>query len=169
LSAGGNPVTNVANAVLPDDAANKRYVDGAIVSARTPTVLYDLPADVPIAGDGAWHLLAQVPYPLARSGMSRIQVTLNCNMSGVNNVASIGARLIDGAVERSVFGFGITPGGDSVGFTCNLYFDTAPGQINIPIELTSLALQGSPSAFTVLGGTGPRRSQIAIVDLGPVS
>jgi hypothetical protein len=166
LSAGGNPITNVGIAVLPGDAASKNYVDVAIANARAPTVLYDLPADVPIAGDGEWHLLAQVPFALARTGMSRIQITLNCNLSGVNNVASIGARLIDDAVERTIFGFGISPG-DSVGFNCNLYFDSNPGLINIPVELTSLALQASPSPFTVLGGSGPRRSQIVITDLGP--
>jgi hypothetical protein len=168
LSAGGNPITNVGIAVLPGDAASKNYVDTALAGVRAPTVIYDLPADVAFPGDGSWQLLAQVPFILTRTGMSRIQVTLNCNLSGVNNVASIGARFIEDGVERSVFGFGVTPGGDSVGFTCNLYHDSAAGQIYIPIELTSLPLTGSPTTFTVLGGTGPRRSQIVVTDLGPV-
>jgi hypothetical protein len=168
LLLGGNPITNLGIPVLPGDAATKNYVDVAIAQARSPTVIYDLPADVAFLGDGSWQLLAQVPFILTRTGMSRIQITLNCNTIGVNNVASIGARLIEGGVERSVFGFGVTPGGDSVGFTCNLYHDSAAGQIYIPIELTSLPLTGSPTTFTVLGGAGPRRSQIVITDLGPV-
>ena len=168
LLLGGNPITNLGVPILPGDAATKNYVDVAIAQARSPTVIYDLPADVAFPGDGSWQLLAQVPFILTRTGMSRIQITLNCNTIGVNNVASIGARLIEGGVERSVFGFGVTPGGDSVGFTCNLYHDSAAGQIYIPIELTSLPLTGSPTTFTVLGGAGPRRSQIVITDLGPV-
>jgi hypothetical protein len=167
LLMGGNPITNLGIPVLPGDAATKNYVDVAIAQARSPTVVYDLPADVAFPGDGSWQLLAQVPFILTRTGLSRIQVTLNCNLSGVNNVASIGARFIEDSVERSVFGFGVTPGGDSVGFTCNLYHDSAAGLINIPIELTSLPLTGAPTTFTVLGGSGPRRSQIVITDLGP--
>jgi hypothetical protein len=168
LGLGGNPITNLGVPILPGDAATKNYVDVAIAQARSPTVIYDIPADVAFPGDGSWQLLAQVPFILTRTGLSRIQITLNCNTIGVNNVAAIGARLIEGGVERSVFGFGVTPGGDSVGFTCNLYHDSAAGQIYVPIELTSLPLTGAPTTFTVLGGTGPRRSQIVITDLGPV-
>jgi hypothetical protein len=167
VSMGGNPITNLGIPVLPGDAASKNYVDTALAGVRSPTVIYDIPADVAFPGDGSWQLLAQVPFILTRTGLSRIQITLNCNLSGVNNVASIGARLIEDGVERSVFGFGVTPGGDSVGFTCNLYHDSAAGQIYVPIELTSLPLTGSPTTFTVLGGAGPRRSQIVITDLGP--
>jgi hypothetical protein len=166
LGMGGNPVTNLGNPILPSDATSKSYVDAAIANARSPTVIYDIPADVAISGDGSWQLLAQVPFILTRTGLSRIQITLNCNTTGVNNVAAIGARLAEGGTERSVFGFGVTPGGDSVGFTCNLYHDSAAGQIYIPIELNSLPLTGTPTPFTVLGGNGPRRSQIVITDLG---
>ena len=167
LSMGGNPVTAIGNAILPTDAANKNYVDGAILNSRAPTVLYDLPDDVPVSSDGSWQELARVPFILTRTGLSRVQITLNCNTSGVNNVASIGVRLAEGGAERSVFGFGVTPGGESVGFSCNLYYDGAAGAVTIPVEVTSLALTGAPTTLTILGGTGPRRSQILIVDLGP--
>jgi hypothetical protein len=159
------PMQLLFAAVAPNDAVTKAYVDA---QARALTVVYDLPDDVTIAGDGAWHELARVPFALTRTGLSRIQVTVNCNTSGVNNVASIAARLGPGGAERTVFGFGVQPG-DSVGFSCNLYFDSSPGSINVPVELASLALSGGPQAITILGGAGPRRSQIVIVDLGPVS
>jgi hypothetical protein len=162
------PVQLLSTPVTINDAVTKGYVDQSLMAARTPAVIFDLPADVPVAGDGAWHELARVVFPLTRTGLSRIQVTLNCNMSGVNNVASVGARLAAGAAERRMFAFGVTPGGESCGFTCNLYFDTAPGVINIPIEVASLVLTGAPMPFTIIGGSVPERSQIVIVDLGPV-
>lgn len=170
LTQGGivqGPVQLYSTPITANDAVTKGYVDQSLAQIRAPTLVYNLPADVTIAGDGAWHELALVPFVLTRTGISRIQVTLNCNTTGVNNVASIGARLAAGGAERTIFGFGVTPGGESVGFTCNLYFDTSPGAINIPIELTSLVLTGAPAAFTILGGSGPRHSQIVIVDLGP--
>jgi hypothetical protein len=153
--------------IVPNDVTTKNYVDAAVAGARSPTVVYDLPGDVAIPGDGAWHLLAQVPFVVTRTGLSRIQITLNANVRGVNNVAAIVARLAEGGAERTMFGFGISPGGESVGFLCNLYFDSAAGAVSIPIELTSTALGAPPQAFTVIGG-GPARSQIVIVDLGPV-
>jgi hypothetical protein len=171
LAQGGivqGPVTLYSTPVTINDAVTKGYVDQSLAAARTPAVIFDLPADVAIAGDGAWHELARVTFPITRTGLSRIQVTLNCNLSGVNNVASVGARLAAGAAERRMFAFGVTPGGESCGFTCNLYFDTAPGVINIPIEVTSLVLTGAPLPFTIIGGLVPERSQIVVVDLGPV-
>ena len=160
------PVQLLSTPVTINDAVTKGYVDQTVANARSPTVIYDLPADVAIPGDGAWHLLAQVPFIITRTGLSRIQITLNCNMANVNNVASVGVRLIEGGVERTVFGFGVTPGGDSTGFSCNLYFDSGSGLVNIPVEVASLSLQGAPAPFTVLGGTGPRHSQIVVMDLG---
>jgi hypothetical protein len=172
LAQGGivqGPVQLLSTPVTNNDAVTKGYVDQSLMAARTPAVIFDLPADVPIAGDGAWHELARVTFPITRTGLSRIQVTLNCNLTNVNNVASVGARFAEGGVERRMFAFGVTPGGESVGFTCNLYFDTTPGVINIPIELASLVLTGAPIPFTVIGGSVPERSQIVIVDLGPVA
>jgi hypothetical protein len=172
LAQGGivqGPVSLFSTPVTINDAVTKGYVDQSLAAARTPAVIFDLPNDVPIAGDGAWHELARVVFPLTRTGLSRIQVTLNCNLNNVNNVASVGARLAAGAAERRMFAFGVTPGGESCGFTCNLYFDTAPGVINIPIEVASLVLTGAPLPFTVIGGSVPERSQIVIVDLGPVA
>jgi hypothetical protein len=162
------PVQLLSTPVTINDAVTKGYVDQSLAAARTPAVIFDLPADVAIAGDGAWHELARVTFPIARTGLSRIQVTLNCNLNAVNNVASVAARLTAGGVERRMFAFGVTPGGESVGFVCNLYFDTSPGVINIPIELASLVLTGSPIPFTVIGGAVAARSQIVVTDLGPI-
>jgi hypothetical protein len=162
------PLQLYATPIVSNDVVTKGYTDQSIAAARVPAFVYDLPADVLIPGDGAWHQLAVVPFTLARTGLSRLQVTLNCNMSGVDNVACVGARLAAGGAERRLFGFGIMPGGASVGFSCNLYFDTAPGAISIPIEVASIGLAQSPPSFTVLGGSGPEHSQIAIIDLGPV-
>jgi hypothetical protein len=171
LAGGGiitGPLQLYQTPFVPNDVTTKNYVDVAILNARSPTVLYDLPADVAFPGDGAWHLLAQVPFVLTRTGISRIQVTLNANVRGVNNVAALVARLAEGGAERSIFGFGISPGGESVGFVCNLYYDSAAGAMTIPIEMTSTSLGSPPQPFTILGGSGPARSQIVIVDLGPV-
>jgi hypothetical protein len=164
------PVQILSTPVTNNDAVTKGYVDQSLAAARAPSVIFDLPNDVLVVGDSSWQELASVIFPLTRTGLSRIQVTLNCNMMGVNNVASIGARLGPGGAERRLFAFGVAAGtGDSVGFTCNLYFDTTPGVISIPIQVASLPMGAGPQAFTILGGSVPMRSQIVIVDLGPVA
>jgi hypothetical protein len=171
LAAGGmviGPLSLYSNPVIPNDVTTKAYVDASIAQARAPAVIWDIVNDVLIAGDGGWHELVRVPFTLARTGLSRLQVTLFCNMSGVNNVACVGARLAAGGIERRMFAFGAPPTA-SCGFTCSLYFDTSPGLINIPVELSSLPLGSAPVPFTILGGSVPERSQIVIVDLGPVA
>jgi hypothetical protein len=102
-------------------------------------------------------------------------VSVNCNLKGVNNVAGIGARVpISPTPEQRIFGFGGTVTDPSAGFSVNFFVTPAAGvtTLNVAVQLNAFAITGgSPVSYTVAGGNVLvlDRSQIVIVDLGPVS
>jgi hypothetical protein len=102
-------------------------------------------------------------------------VSVNCNLKGVNNVAGIGARVpISPTPEQRIFGFGGTAADPSAGFSVNFFVQPAAGvtTLNVAVQLNAFPITGgSPVSYTVVGGNilAIDRSQIAIVDLGPVS
>jgi hypothetical protein len=172
-------ITSVGDAVADTDALNLRTADGRyapVGSARARPVVYDIPADIPIPASGAWTLIATVPITLpSRPGVaSLLMVSVNCNLSGVNNVAGIGARIpISPTPEQRIFGFGGTATDPSAGFSVNFFVTSSPGAttFSIPVQLNAFPITGgSPIPYTVVGGNVLviDRSQIVIVDLGPV-
>jgi hypothetical protein len=159
--------------VVPTDVVTKGYVDG-LVSPRARPVVYDIPADVVIPASGAWTEIARVPItlPARPSVVSLVMISINCNLRGISNVAGIGVR-VPAAQEQRVFGFGPNTTDDSAGFSVNIYAQPAPGAttVELPIQLNTFGIGGSPVPYTVVGGGPlvPDRSQIVVVDLGPVS
>jgi hypothetical protein len=157
------------NPILPTDAVNKGYVDGA----RAKPVIYDLPANVTIAATGAWVDLAQVPIVLPAGVNRNIMVIVSCNLGGIGNVALFAVRLgIDqnpGTPERREFGYGsaATP---STGFSAVMVVDVASGAVSIPVQIRWIDTgAGAPGTLFAIGGAAnDARSQITIVDLGPV-
>jgi hypothetical protein len=104
-----------------------------------------------------------------------LMVSVNCNLKGVNNVAGIGARVpISPTPEQRIFGFGGTAADPSAGFSVNFFVTPAAGvtTLNVAVQLNAFPITGgSPVSYTVAGGNVLMidRSQIVIVDLGPVS
>lgn len=180
----GKPINGVGDPVLVDDALNLRTADaryapagGGSENLRAKPVVYDIAADIPIPASGAWTLIATVPITLpSRPGVaSLLMVSVNCNLSGVNNVAGIGARIpISPTPEQRIFGFGGTATDPSAGFSVNFFVTSGPGAttFSIPVQLNAYPITGgSPAPYTVVGGNVLviDRSQIVIVDLGPVA
>lgn len=158
------PVQLFSAPVVPNDVATKAYVD----SARAPSVTYDFPQNVAVAGDGAWHQVAQVPITLPRTGNSTIMAIMSCNLTDFSNLIIIGARFVNGTPERQVFGYGSPPPGNSSGFSVVMTSVVSGSSVTVPFELASLSIGGAPLPFTVVGGSGvATRSQITIIDLGP--
>jgi hypothetical protein len=157
---------------VANDAVNKGYVDGQIDVQRTaPSVVQDIPANVVIPGDAAWHQIAVVRMAIPRGGNSRLMVVVSCNVTNYLNIGVIGVRLGPGTPERQVFMYGVTGATNQAsGFSANLTLDVSVPVIDVPIELTSISVGGAPiSNFSIVGGdaTVATRSQIVIVDLGP--
>jgi hypothetical protein len=146
-------------------------------SLRAKPVVYNVPADVVIPGSGDWTQIANIPCTLPpRPGVtSLLMVSVNCNLKGVNNVAGIGARIpISPTPEQRIFGFGGTVTAPSAGFSVNFFVTPAAGvtTLNVAVQLNAFAITGgAPVSYTVAGGNVLviDRSQIVIVDLGPVS
>jgi hypothetical protein len=146
-------------------------------SLRAKPVVYNVPADVVIPGSGDWTQIANIPCTLPpRPGVtSLLMVSVNCNLKGVNNVAGIGARIpISPTPEQRIFGFGGTVTDPSAGFSVNFFVTPAAGvtTLNVAVQLNAFAITGgAPVSYTVAGGNVLviDRSQIVIVDLGPVS
>jgi hypothetical protein len=172
LTAGGTvvgPLRLNNPPLIGADVTTKTYVDQVASAARSQTVVFDVPEDKIIPGDGAWTEVASVPFIMARSGLSKIAVIISCNLRGINNVAGVGVRLGPGGAERAVFAFGNpgpTPPPMSSGFTVELYSDVSTGSMTVPVQLCWLPL-GAAAPFTILGGSGPERSQVCVMDLGP--
>ena len=159
---------------VANDAVNKGYVDGQIDVQRTaPSVVQDIPANVVIPGDEAWHQIAVVRMAIPRGGNSRLMVVVSCNVTNYLNIGVIGVRLGPGTPERQVFMYGVTGATNQAsGFSANLTLDVSVPVIDVPIELTSISVGGAPiSNFSIVGGdaTVATRSQIVIVDLGPIT
>jgi hypothetical protein len=177
------PIQLLIAPLLPNDAANKAYVDGAVHGARARPVVYDIPADIAVPASGQWvdvTVLPGIPFTIpARPGVtSMIAVNLSCNLKGVENVGGVAVRIGTGQgasttfPERRIFAFGPNATGDSSGFSVAFYSEPAPGAttMNIPIQVRSINIGSTPGSFIVAGG-GPTvgdRSQIIITDLGPV-
>jgi hypothetical protein len=155
------------NPVLPTDAVTKGYVDGQ----RARPVVFDIPADVPIPGNGAWTDIARVPFtiPLRPGLVSLVMISVNCNLRGVNNVNGIGVR-VPTAQEQRVFGFGRDAASDSAGLSVNIYAQPAAGAttLELPVQMNAFDVGGTIGPYTVVGG-GPTGSQITVIDLGPIS
>jgi hypothetical protein len=144
---------------------------------RAKPVVYNVPADIVIPGSGDWTQIANIPCTLPpRPGVtSLLMVSVNCNLKGVNNVAGIGARVpISPTPEQRIFGFGGTVTDPSAGFSVNFFVTPAASvtTLNVAVQLNAFPITGgSPISYTVAGGNVLvlDRSQIVIVDLGPVS
>jgi hypothetical protein len=180
----GKALAAVGDPVLGDDALNLRTADARYAPVgsgggdiRAKPVVYDVAADILIPASGAWTLIATVPITLpSRPGVtSLLMVSVNCNLSGVNNVAGIGARIpISPTPEQRIFGFGGTATDPSAGFSVNFFVASSPGAttFSIPVQLNAFPITGgSPPPYTVVGGNVLvlDRSQVVVVDLGPVS
>lgn len=170
LAAGGivaGPLQVLTAPVVPNDAATKIYVD----QRRAPAVVYDFPGDIAVPGDSQWHQIASIPVSIPRGGPSRIMVGVSCNVSNLPNIGLIGVRLISGTPERRVFTYGAGPPDNPVsGFLAFFTADIVGDALSVPVEVTSLSMGGAPPSFTIVGGSPSvaLRSQIVIVDLGPV-
>jgi hypothetical protein len=175
LNAVGDPVINTDALNLRTGDARYAPVGSGSENLRAKPVVYDIAADIPIPASGAWTLIATVPITLpSRPGVaSLLMVSVNCNLSGVNNVAGIGARVpISPTPEQRIFGFGGTATDPSAGFSVNFFVTSGPGAttFSIPVQLNAFPITGgSPPPYTVVGGNMLvlDRSQIVIVDLGP--
>jgi len=158
--------------VIPNDATNKGYVDTQIDLQRTsPSVVHDIPANVTITGNDQWQQLAIVRMAVQRGGNSRLMVVVSCNVTNFLNIGMVGVRLGPGTPERQAFIYGVTGATNaSNGFVVNLTLDISVPVVDIPIELLSISVGGAPIPITIAGGdaTVPTRSQITIVDLGPI-
>ena len=178
----GKALAAVGDPVLGDDALNLRTADARYAPVgsgggdiRAKPVVYDVAADILIPASGAWTLIATVPITLpSRPGVaSLLMVSVNCNLSGVNNVAGIGARVpISPTPEQRIFGFGGTAADPSAGFSVNFFVTSAPGAttFSIPVQLNAFPITGgTPAPYTVVGGNVLvlDRSQVVVVDLGP--
>jgi hypothetical protein len=169
-SDGANP-----QPLLDQAAGDARYL--SIDNLRARPIVYNVPTDIVIPGSGDWTQIANLPYTLPpRPGVtSLLMVTVNCNLKGVNNVAGIGARIpISPTPEQRIFGFGGTAADPAAGFSVNFFVTPAAGvtTLNVAVQLNAFPIAGgSPISYTVAGGNilANDRSQIAIVDLGPVS
>ena len=169
-SDGANP-----QPLLDQAAGDARYL--SIDNLRARPIVYNVPADIVIPASGDWTQIANLPYTLPpRPGVtSLLMVTVNCNLKGVNNVAGIGARIpISPTPEQRIFGFGGTAADPAAGFSVNFFVTPAAGvtTLNVAVQLNAFPITGgSPISYTVAGGNilATDRSQIAIVDLGPVS
>jgi hypothetical protein len=180
----GKALAAVGDPVLGDDALNLRTADARYAPVgsgggdlRAKPVVYDVAVDIPIPASGAWTLIATVPITLpSRPGVtSLLMVSVNCNLSGVNNVAGIGARVpISPTPEQRIFGFGGTAADPAAGFSVNFFVTSSPGAttFSIPVQLNAFPITGgSPAPYTVVGGNilVLDRSQVVVVDLGPVA
>lgn len=170
LNAATNPISNVGDPIGPADALNLRTADARYLpmsERRAPSVTYDIPADVAVLGDDAWHQIATVPFTLTRTGNSTLLVSVSCNLTGFSNIALVGVRFASGSPERHTFAYGAPPA--ATGFLVEMTASVVggPEPILISIELVSLSIGGTPSPFTVVGGAVATRSQITIIDLGP--
>jgi len=163
--------------ILDQTLGDARYLQLTQVdSLRAKPVVYNVPADIVIPGSGDWTQIANIPCTLPpRPGVtSLLMVSVNCNLKGVNNVAGIGARVpISPTPEQRIFGFGGTVTDPSAGFSVNFFVTPAAGvtTLNVAVQLNAFAITGgSPVSYTVAGGNVLvlDRSQIVIVDLGPV-
>jgi hypothetical protein len=164
--------------ILDQTQGDARYLQLTQVdSLRAKPVVYNVPADIVIPGSGDWTQIANIPCTLPpRPGVtSMLMVSVNCNLKGVNNVAGIGARVpISPTPEQRIFGFGGTAADPSAGFSVNFFVTPAAGvtTLNVAVQLNAFPITGgSPVSYTVAGGNVLMidRSQIVIVDLGPVS
>jgi hypothetical protein len=180
LNMSGNVIANIDDPGLPGDALNLRTGDARyapIDTVRARPILYNVPADINIPGNGDWTQIANIPCTLPpRPGVtSMLMVSVNCNLKGVNNVAGVGARVpISPTPEQRIFGFGGTAADPAAGFSVNFFVTPAAGvtTLNVAVQLNAFPITGgSPVSYTVAGGNilAIDRSQIAIVDLGPVS
>jgi hypothetical protein len=181
LNMSGNVIGNIGNPGLGGDALNlqtgdARYLQlSQVDSLRAKPLVYNLPADIAIPGNGDWTQIANIPCTLPpRPGVtSLLMVSVNCNLKGVNNVAGIGARVpISPTPEQRIFGFGGTVTDPSAGFSVNFFVTPAAGvtTLNVAVQLNAFPITGgSPVSYTVAGGNilVLDRSQIVIVDLGP--
>jgi hypothetical protein len=164
--------------ILDQTLGDARYLQLTQVDTlRAKPVIYNVPADIVIPGSGDWTQIANIPCTLPpRPGVtSMLMVSVNCNLKGVNNVAGIGARVpISPTPEQRIFGFGGTAADPSAGFSVNFFVTPAAGvtTLNVAVQLNAFAITGgAPVSYTVAGGNVLviDRSQIVIVDLGPVS
>jgi hypothetical protein len=169
------------NPVLPTDAVTKGYVDNAVNGARAPSFVYDIPADITIPPNENWIDLATVPFtiPLRPGILSRVRLSVSCNLADMSNVAMLGVRIASDPdvpsttfPERRVFGYGSQQASQtSSGFNVEFFAEPAAGAttMSIPLQIKQFNI-GSPLApIRVLGGapTVGVRSQIIITDLGP--
>jgi hypothetical protein len=162
--------------ILDQTQGDARYLQlSQVDSLRAKPVVYNVPADINIPGNGDWTQIANIPCTLPpRPGVtSMLMVSVNCNLKGVNNVAGIGARVpISPTPEQRIFGFGGTVTDPSAGFSVNFFVTPAAGvtTLNVAVQLNAFAITGgAPVSYTVAGGNVLvlDRSQIVIVDLGP--
>jgi hypothetical protein len=162
--------------ILDQTQGDARYLQlSQVDSLRAKPVLYNVPADIAIPGNGDWTQIANIPCTLPpRPGVvSMLMVSVNCNLKSVNNVAGVGARIpISPTPEQRIFGFGGTAADPAAGFSVNFFITPAAGvtTFNVAVQLNAFPITGgAPIPYTVAGGNilVLDRSQIVIVDLGP--
>jgi hypothetical protein len=171
-----NDGTN-AQPILDQTLGDARYLQlTQAENLRAKPLVYNIPSDIPIPGSGAWTAIGTLSYTLPpRPGVtSLVMVSINCNLKGVNNVAGVGARVaISPAAEQRIFGFGPNATDNSSGFSVNIFVLPAAGAttFSVPVQLSAINIGAAPVPYTVAGGNVLvlDRSQIVIVDLGPVA
>ena len=128
LAMSNNVISNLGTPTNGLDAANKAYVD--TVAARGAPFLFDVPFDFPMAADGLWKTLIVQNFTIpARLTDTMVMVSLSLNLSDVNNIAILAARLVvaDGATpERHAWTYGAVPPALSSGVTLDLYAVVRP-------------------------------------------
>ena len=179
LVAGGivtGPMQLLFNPAVATDAVTKGYVDNRLAAP----VLLDIPANVVIAGDDAWHDVVAVRIVIPRLGTSRIAVAVTCNIQDMPSTALgfADVRLAgtaappSGTIVRRCWLYGVTPPNVACGFITVLYADVAGGgSMDIPLQVRAVgAGTGAPPSFTIIGGnaTVDLRSQILLTDMGPI-
>ena len=160
---------------VANDAVNKGYVDGQIDVQRTaPSVVQDIPANVVIPGDEAWHQIAVVRMAIPRGGNFAADGRgfMQC-LTNYLNIGVIGVRLGPGTGTSKVF--------TMYGVDRARPIKRAVSAPTLPLMsasrlstfqlVTSISVGGAPISRLqhrwrrrLLVAT---RSQIVIVDLGP--
>jgi hypothetical protein len=162
------PVQFLNPPVVPNDAVTKGYVD----QRRAVSLLIDLLTDVPVP-TGVWTTLYSTTYPIPRGGTSRVMASVNVNTKNPTQPGGLilfGVRILNNP-QRQIFGYSYGgPGNQSSGFSVDLFVVVTGNNPTITIQIASLdAGAGSPMGFTAVGGGGDDRSQILIVDMGPLT
>ena len=158
---------------LAADAVPKSYVD----NLRALTALFNVPGNINIPVTGAWVQIGVVRIIVNRAVASLLAVTVALNIENMNpsigfaDVRIAGALGVGIAAQRRGWIYGEGAVGLASGFTAALYIPIATGgTFDVQVEVRSAGPVTQMPTFTVIGGNAANdlRSQITVVDLGPV-